>query len=112
MYFVVFIPQIKKHRVVPYKWVRGIDYERIINNGLNKNIKFHTFWTNDGNAFDEHGIPRNEYIPNPNATGTVFPNPGWYLCQIRKFKGIIIFTFLIQCCNILNLHIFNLIVPF
>lgn len=88
MYFIAFILQIKENRVVPYKWTRGINYEATINNGLNKNIKFHAFWTNDENAFDEHGLPKTNYIPNPNASGTVFPAEGWYLCQVKKVKGI------------------------
>lgn len=91
MYFVVFFLQAKKHYVIPYKWVRDIDYERIIIYGVNKNIKFHAFGTNDENAFDDHGVPRSNYIPNPNAHGQVFPDDGWYLCHIRRFKGIIIY---------------------
>lgn len=90
MYFVVFFLQTKRHYVIPYKWVQGIDYERIINNGLNKNLKFHAFWTDNKNAFDEHGVPRRNYTPDLNARGKVFPAAGWYLCQIRKFKGIIL----------------------
>lgn len=87
MYFIAFILQIKENRVVPHKWTRGINYESAMNFGLNKNIRFHVFWTNDPNAFDEHGVPKIDYIPNPNACGTVFPAEGWYLCKVKKFKG-------------------------
>lgn len=92
MYFVAFFLQVKKHFVVPYKWIRGLDYERLMNYGLNRNIKFHAFWTDDENAFDEHGVPRINYMPDLNACGTVFPAAGWYSCQIKKFKGIVIFS--------------------
>lgn len=71
-----------------YKWVQGINYESIINDGLNKNKKFHASYTNDRNAFDELGIPRANYMPDPNAHGHSFPNDGWYMCKLRKFKGI------------------------
>lgn len=81
MYFVVFFLQKKEHCVIPYNWVRGINYEVIINNGVNRNIKFLAFWTDDVNAFDTDGLPRNNYVPN--ARG---PNSGWHLCHIRRFN--------------------------
>lgn len=105
MYFIVFFLQIKQHRIIPYKWIRDINYESIINDGLNRNKQFYAFWTNDENAFDEHGVPKICYVPNWNArldalglasglaSGLVFPNEGWYLCQIRKFKGISYYLF-------------------
>lgn len=101
MYFIVFFLQIKQHRVIPYKWILDINYESIINDGLNRNKQFYAFWTNDENAFDEHGVPKICYVPNWNArldarglaSGLVFPNEGWYLCQIRKFKGISYYLF-------------------
>lgn len=86
MYFIAYFLQPKKHHVIPYKWVSGINYESIINNGINRNIKFRAFYTNNQDAFDEHGIPRPNYDPDANARGQIFPNDGWYFCQIRKFK--------------------------
>lgn len=68
-----------------------MNYEVLINNGINRNIKFHAFYTNDQNAFDEHGLPRIDFAPDPNANGGVFPNTGWYLCEVRKFKGIYLY---------------------
>lgn len=91
MYFVVFLLQTKKHYVVPYRWIQGINYENIFNYGLNRNLKFHTFWTEDKNAFDEHDVPKKDYTPDLNAHGQVFPAAGWYLCHIRKFKGMFLF---------------------
>lgn len=96
MYFVVFFLEVKQHRVCPFKWVRGLNYEHIVNNGLDRNRKFQAFWTNNDNAFDEHGVPKRNYIPDPTAFSLAFPNTGWYECKIRKFKGnvqcIILFT--------------------
>lgn len=89
MYFVAFFLQAKKHCVIPFKWVQGLNYEYIVNNGVNRNIKFRAFWTDDKNAFDENGVPRINYVPNLNANGKVFPAAGWYLCQIRKIKRIV-----------------------
>lgn len=89
MYFVVFFLEIKWHYVVPFKWVKGINYEGMINYGLNRNKLFHAFYTNDANAFDQHGVPRKDYIPDPNAHGQSFPNAGWYTCKLRKFNGIL-----------------------
>lgn len=88
MYFIAFILQIKQNRVVPYNWTRGIDYETTMNDGLNKNVRFRTFWTDDANAFDENGVPKKNYAPVPNAIGTVFPAEGWYWCHLKKFIGI------------------------
>lgn len=91
MYFIAFFLQAKVHRVIPLKWVRGIDYENTFNHGLNRNKKYNAFYTNNPNAFDEHGIPNVNHVPDPNAHGRAFPNEGWYSCQIRKFKGNKIF---------------------
>lgn len=88
MYFTAFFLESREHRVIPYKWVRGINYENTINNGLYKNKQFRAFYTNDPNAFNSNEAPQTFYVPDPNASGTVFPNPGWYLCKLRKFKGI------------------------
>lgn len=54
---------------------------------MNRNKKFRAFYTNDDNAFDDHGIPKVQYEIDMNAQGQIFPESGWYLCQIRKFKG-------------------------
>lgn len=88
MYFIVFFCDPKVHRVIPYKWIRGINYENLINNGMNRNKMFRAFYTQDQNAFEANGVPKMSYIPNPNAQGEIFPNAGWYSCKIRKFKGI------------------------
>lgn len=92
--------QVKKHFVIPYKWIRGLDYERVMNYGLNRNIKFHAFWTDNENAFDENGLPRQSYMPDLNASGTLFPATG----QIKKFKGIVKFKnfYLKFICKISN----------
>lgn len=87
MYFIAYISQIKEHRVVPFRWTRGINYENTLNNGLNRNITFHTFWTRDPYAFDRDGVPKFSYAPDPNARGKKFPDDGWYECKVVKFKG-------------------------
>lgn len=94
MYFVAFFRCIKEHRVVPYTWVKGTNYEGMINDGLNRNKQFKAFYTNDPNAFDQHGVPRIDYPPDPNAPDAIFPNGGWYICQLRRFKGIQIRNYL------------------
>lgn len=86
MFFVAFFLQAKVHRVIPH-WIRGINYEDMINNGINRNLKFLAFYSDNQNVFDEHGVPLRSHVPDPNAQGVVFPNDGWYLCQVRKFKG-------------------------
>lgn len=63
MYFIAFFLQEKTHRAVPYKWIRGIELERLINYGLNRNKKFNVFWTENVNAFDENGVPKSSYVP-------------------------------------------------
>lgn len=92
MYFIVYILQTKEHHVVPYKWTRGINYESTMNDGLNRNLKFRTFWTRERSAFDANGVPRINYTPEPNAPqfpdeGKQFPDEGWYQCKAVKFKG-------------------------
>lgn len=108
MYFIAFFVQTKNHRVVPFKWVRGINYENLINNGINRNLKFEAFYTSNPNAFNKHGIPKASFNPNPNANGTVFPNEGWYSCHLRKFNGTenIYLSFLYFLTRLSNLHSF------
>lgn len=89
MFFIAFFIQTKEHRVVPYKWIRGVQYEQLINYGLNPHRKFNAFWTDNKDAFDENGVARCNYPVNLDANGTIFPNEGWYLCHIKRFKGII-----------------------
>lgn len=72
MYFIAFFLGPKTHCVVPYKWVRGIVYEDIVNNGINRNKKFRVFYTNDGNAFDDHGVPKGSYEPNQAEAMKIF----------------------------------------
>lgn len=87
MFFIAYFLQSGEHRVIPYKWLSGINYESLINNGLNRNRNFRAFYTNDKEAFGTHGVPKETYVPDPNAQGQMFPNAGWYLCRIRKFHG-------------------------
>lgn len=88
MYFVVFILQIKEYRVVPYSWILDVHshMEKFINNGLNSNRRFYTFWTTEPAAFDCNGMPQLKYRPDFNAGFNLFPTEGWYECKIRKFQ--------------------------
>lgn len=90
MYFVVYILDIKQNRTVPHAWIRHMKdhIETFINNGLNHNRKFYTFWTHRPEAFDNTGVPRADYRINfaaQIANGNDFPREGWYRCQLKKF---------------------------
>lgn len=89
MYFVVFIVGAKTNVVVPHSWIKEIDshLEHLINNGLNSNVKFDIFWSNNPQAFNNDGIPLGSYQPIAfNTCASQFPNEGWYKGQIKRFK--------------------------
>lgn len=88
MYFVVYILSIKENRTVPRSWIRHVGgyLESFINNGINHNRYFYTFWTHRQEAFDENGIPRSNYPINIQANvRSDFPREGFYRCYIKKF---------------------------
>lgn len=90
MFFIVFIKQVEVYKVVPYSWIRGINVsvETFINYGVNSNVDFFTFWTENLNAFDQNGVPRATFpINNAASTTSTFPSEGWYKCRIIKFKS-------------------------
>lgn len=68
MYFIVYILQIARYVVVPYSWIKlNAFMERLINTGINSNIIFEVFYTQDRDAF-VNGIPRIDYAPNIQAS--------------------------------------------
>lgn len=88
MYFIVYILDIKQNRTVPHAWIRHVGgyLESFINNGINRNHCFYTFWTDRPEAFDGNGIPRCDYRINVRANvRTDFPHEGFYRCHIKKF---------------------------
>lgn len=63
-----------------------------MNNGVNSNRKFKSFWSDEQAAMNADGIPLASYMPIRFDTcamrGRVFkfPEEGWYECKIRRFK--------------------------
>lgn len=89
MYFIVYLLATKKNEIVPHSWLREMSshLETFINYGFNSNRKYVVFWTNKSEAFDVNGIPLTNYPPNIHAgLSSTFPNEGWYLCHIKRFK--------------------------
>lgn len=87
MYFIVYIRQTSQYVVVPYSWIKLNDFmEWIVNNGINSNVPFEVFYTQNDDAY-ENGVPRIDFAPNVHAScESQFPNEGWYSCFIRRFK--------------------------
>lgn len=91
MYFVVFLLEALQNVVVPYTWVDGVNsrIEHFINYGVNSNLKTRVFWSDKPAAFDANGAPRSDYVPNIHDRTNEpiqFPNEGWYLGYLLKFK--------------------------
>lgn len=105
MYFIVFLIAPKKNVVIPYTWIFGVNQhiEKFMNNGVNSNQEFLAFYTNNNAAFDDNGIPRDDYQANFQASfSEVLPTKpstdGLYRCYIRKFKcesKLFVFCFVI-----------------
>lgn len=92
MYFVAKILSSNTIVVVPKKWVFGIEnhWERMVNNGINKNNSFLCFYSEKPDALDAQGRPNEEYIPDwedflwENKT---FPEQGCYKMNILHSTG-------------------------
>lgn len=87
MYFIVYIPEANQNVVVPYQWLKINRFlEWTINNGINSNITFDVFYTQNPDAFHD-GVPRLDFAPIMQASSTsIFPNEGFYKCYIRRFR--------------------------
>lgn len=94
MFFVVFILSAKKNVIVPHSWIHNIDliFESLVNNGMNRNQKFKSFWSNEQEAMNADGIPLASYMPIRFESNAMrrrvfpFPEEGWYDSKIRRFK--------------------------
>lgn len=64
-----------------------------MNNGLNSNQTFKSFWSDEEMAKDADGMPLATYMPirfdTPNIRRRVFkyPEEGWYDCKIRRIRS-------------------------
>lgn len=87
MYFIVYILQISQYVVVPFSWLKLDGFmEMIVNNGINSNITFDVFYTQNPDAF-VNGVPRADFAPNMLAgSNSRYPRESWYKCFIRRFK--------------------------
>lgn len=66
MYFVVFLPALKKNVVLPAEWIYNVGdhLEKFINNGLNKNQWFLCYYTTKEAAFNDDHQPNKDAIPD------------------------------------------------
>lgn len=67
MYFVVHLQLLNKHVVLPTAWIRGIEcqYEKFVNNSLNKSQIFLCYYTTNDDAF-VNGRPDECFFPDFN----------------------------------------------
>lgn len=101
MFFIVYILQKSQHVVVPYSWLKYDAFmECIVNNGINSNITFEVFYTQNADAFVNGvplGVPRTEFEPNVHASSeSQFPNEGWYRCFIRRFYSMYCLNYMLR----------------
>lgn len=97
MYFIVYICQTSRYVVVPYTWIQLNNFmEWMVNNGINSNITFEVFYTENPDAF-ENEVPRINFAPNVHASSeSQFPNEGWYTCFIRRFHSMYYFKYTLR----------------
>lgn len=66
MFFVVFLPALKKNVVLPAEWIYNIGdhLEKFINNSLNKNQWFLCYYTTSVAAFNDDHQPNKDVVPD------------------------------------------------
>lgn len=96
MYFVAYFIEAKVYKVVPHSWIKNVSQhlEKFMNNGLNSNQMYTVYWTNSADAYDDNGIPKTSFRPNFDSVGGgKFPEDGLYRCYLKRFKGMVIFSY-------------------
>lgn len=88
MYFVAYLPKIKRNIILPLNWVKDIDdhIEKFMNYGVNSSQTFLCFYTNDPAAFDGN-IPQNNFVPKFNSRMRGDLNgDGCFITKLKKYN--------------------------
>lgn len=87
MYFVVLIIDSGVKHIIPYTWVKeiGANWQKFVNQGLNKNQKYTVFYSENAGAFDEQNRPNVNYKLNFTNELKMFPEEGCYYGKLLKF---------------------------
>lgn len=94
MYFIVYIPKLNKHEIVPYKWIKGIDdqFGKFVNSSLNRSQNFLCYYTSKDDAF-ENGRPKN-FVPDfATIVDQIEPDgsfDGCFLVKLKYYKSKLI----------------------
>lgn len=91
MYFVVFLPPLKKRVIIPAKWIFdvGEQLEKFINNGLNSNQWFLCYYSSKPEVFYDNHEPNENYIPDFTIDSIMDVNAGEDFDGV--FFGLLVF---------------------
>lgn len=66
MFFVVFLPVLKRNVVLPAAWIEKIDdhLEKFMNYSVNSSQSFRCYYTTNELAFDNEGRPKEDISPD------------------------------------------------
>lgn len=77
--------------IIPKKWIQEIDenWEKFVNNSINRNQTFVVYYSEEGDAMDPNGIPNINFVPDFSFVSEVdFPRTGCYLAKLIRYKGM------------------------
>lgn len=89
MYFIVHLIKPQIDVIVPANWIKGINdqWEKFINNSLNKNQVFLCYFSTHPNALDIDGRLDSDYMPVFNRMARQYPEEGCYTAKLIRYKG-------------------------
>lgn len=82
MFFAVYLVRFKRYIVVPKNWIHDLSFEKHVNYSINRNQKYHVFYTASADAFI-NGVPNGNFAPDFNGEIGV----DCHICKLAKFFG-------------------------
>lgn len=93
MYFVVYLPSLKRNVVLPASWILNVEdhYEKFINLSINRSQWFLCYYTNNDAAFVD-GKPDEKFevnfkLPMIQIANTADPFNGCFLGKLKHFNS-------------------------
>lgn len=89
-FMLAYFLKLKVNRVVPISWIHDVSshLEKFLNAGLNSAQTYTCFYTNNPEAFDEIGMPKNDFEPDFNVPfRTDLNGDGRFAVKLKVYKG-------------------------
>lgn len=98
MYFVIYAIEEKEYYTIPKNWIKGLDFDGIVNNVINCSAQYECYCGDDIGAYNDEQLPNVEYVPDFSNRKNIFT------AVLMKYYGKCIFNVFFSYCNLqLNL---------